>query len=386
MQLPFVQVHTAPFQRKDHGATLAGKVLSDECIRNMPVPQQVNGLQWDLSSTEERRQLLEADQSSEQTQSVEKEDNAQSKPPVAAEPEEDSSEGSVGAFIKGAVGGDYYENDSWSATAGKFVGGFHPAADARDISAAATHIAQGKDGAWADLGWSLVGSVPLVGDTIKAVGKGADVAKAAGKSGDDIAGTAGRTVGKTGDEVTASGKTGDVKSAEAGGVGVKSDFKTHGVNVDPSSIPEGRALMKELKKANPDMSRDKINDLAKGMLESGKDVPVVRAVKPDETLYKIVPKGDNVSDYTPYFTSKKQLDALQENPKNISDTMGLPKSSEAAKYDVYQIKPKEGKTPKVFDSKVASTTEGQTTRKGGGDQTIVPNRPDWTTPEKVEGI
>jgi len=56
------------------------------------------------------------------------------------------------------------------------------------------------------------------------------------------------------------------------------------------------------------------------------------------------------------------------------------------KYDVYQINPKEGKTPKVFDSKVASTTEGQVTRKGGGDQTIVPNRPDWTTPEKVGEI
>ena len=163
-------------------------------------------------------------------------------------------------------------------------------------------------------------------------------------------------------------------------------FTTHGLNVNPATIPEGRALMKELKKANPDMSPDRINDLAKGMLESGKDIPIIKTAKPDETLYKIVPKGDDVTGYTPYFTSKKQLDALKENPKGISDTMGLPKSSEAVKYDVYQIKPKEGKTPKVFNSKVASTTEGQITKKGGGDQTIVPNRPDWTTPEKVGEI
>ena len=45
--------------------------------------------------------------------------------------------------------------------------------------------------------------------------------------------------------------------------------------------------------------------------------------------------------------------------------MGLPKSSEAVQYDVYQMKPKNGKTPKVFDSEVASTTKGRITRKGG---------------------
>ncbi|MCF6252714.1 MAG: hypothetical protein L3J75_15820 [Methylococcaceae bacterium] len=84
--------------------------------------------------------------------------------------------------------------------------------------------------------------------------------------------------------------------------------------------------------------------------------------------------------------TKKQLDVLKENPKNIPNTMGLPKSSEAVKYDVYQIMPKSGKTPKVFDSKVASTTEGKVARIGGGDQTIVPNRTDWTKAEKVGEI
>jgi len=163
-------------------------------------------------------------------------------------------------------------------------------------------------------------------------------------------------------------------------------FTTHGVDVDPTSIPEGVALIKELKKANPNMDTEDVERLAGGFLKSGKDVPIIRNAKPDEVLYKVVPKGNKVTDYTPYFTSKKQLDILKENPKSIPDTMGLPKSSEAVKYDVYQIKPKEGKTPKLFDSKVASTTEGQVTRKGGGDQTIVPNRPDWTKAEKVGEI
>ena len=163
-------------------------------------------------------------------------------------------------------------------------------------------------------------------------------------------------------------------------------FNTHGLDVDPISIPEGRELMEELARVNPNLSNNKIRELAKEQLASGKEIPIVRAAKPNETLYKVAPKGDDVSGYTPYFMSKKQLDALKENPGNIPDTMGLPKSSEAVKYDVYQIKPKEGKTPKVFDSKVASTTEGQITRKGGGNQTIVPNRSDWTTPQKVGEI
>ncbi len=151
-------------------------------------------------------------------------------------------------------------------------------------------------------------------------------------------------------------------------------------------LTEGRALMEELAKTNPDLPDDEIWKIAKDTLNSGKEIPIVRTAKPDETLYKVVPKSDEVKGHTPYFMSKKQLDALKENPGNIPDTMGLPKSSEAVKYDVYQIKPQEGKTPKIFDSKVASTTEGQITRKGGGDQTIVPNRPDWTTPEKVGEI
>ena len=113
-------------------------------------------------------------------------------------PVAETSEESLSAFTKGVVAGDFYENDSWSATAGKIVGGLAPPADARDVAAAVTHIAQGKEGAWSDLGWSLIGSVPLIGDTIKAIGKGSDVARGATKAS-----------GKTVDGIAASGKTAD---------------------------------------------------------------------------------------------------------------------------------------------------------------------------------
>jgi len=120
-----------------------------------------------------------------------------------AENTAEENEESFGAFVKGVVGGDFYENDSWSATGGKILGGLAPPADARDVAAAVTHIAQGIEGAWSDLGWSLVGSVPLVGDTIKAVGKGSDAASGAA-----------RAAGKNGDEVTASAKSVDIEGVK----------------------------------------------------------------------------------------------------------------------------------------------------------------------------
>jgi hypothetical protein len=60
----------------------------------------------------------------------------------------------------------------FSATAGKIVGGLNPLADARDIAAGVKHVAEGKDGAWVDLGTATLGAIPLIGDAGKAVIRG----------------------------------------------------------------------------------------------------------------------------------------------------------------------------------------------------------------------
>jgi hypothetical protein len=92
---------------------------------------------------------------------------------VASEPANAKrNEEGVGAFFEGAVAGDFSENDSWSATAGKIVGGLNPLADARDIVAGVKHVAEGKDGAWIDLGTATLGAIPLVGDAGKALIRG----------------------------------------------------------------------------------------------------------------------------------------------------------------------------------------------------------------------
>jgi hypothetical protein len=90
------------------------------------------------------------------------------KPPETPAP---SQEG-VGSFLEGAVAGDFSDNDSWSATAGKIVGGLNPLADVRDIAAGVKHVAEGKDGAWVDLGTATLGAIPLVGDAGKALIRG----------------------------------------------------------------------------------------------------------------------------------------------------------------------------------------------------------------------
>jgi hypothetical protein len=90
------------------------------------------------------------------------------KPPETPAP---SQEG-LGSFLEGAVAGDFSDNDSWSATAGKIVGGLNPLADVRDIAAGMKHVSEGKDGAWVDLGTATLGAIPLVGDAGKALIRG----------------------------------------------------------------------------------------------------------------------------------------------------------------------------------------------------------------------
>jgi hypothetical protein len=90
----------------------------------------------------------------------------------------------VGSFLDGAVLGNFSDNDSWSATAGQVVTGFIPIvgqiADARDTIASIGQVIEGKPGGWLNLGASVVGWVPGIGDAAKAAIRGTDKAVEAG--------------------------------------------------------------------------------------------------------------------------------------------------------------------------------------------------------------
>jgi len=86
-----------------------------------------------------------------------------------------SQEG-FGSFVEGLVKGNLSDNDSWSATLGGVVGGLIPgvglAADIRDLGAAVSHIADGREGAWLEMGAAVIGFVPG-GDIAKGIAKSA---------------------------------------------------------------------------------------------------------------------------------------------------------------------------------------------------------------------
>lgn len=68
------------------------------------------------------------------------------------------------AFLTGALGGDFADNDSYSALAGQTAAGFVPVlgqiGDARDIAAAGSDVVEGAPGAWGRLGINLVAVIP----------------------------------------------------------------------------------------------------------------------------------------------------------------------------------------------------------------------------------
>lgn len=118
---------------------------------------------------------------------------------TAPQPEQKTSEEGVGSFFEGLVKGDFSGNDSWSATAGQVIGGFIPVVgqigDARDTISAIGDVAQGKEGAWGNLGLAAVAWVPGVGDIAKgairggekAVDAGSEVAQQATRHSDEVA-------------------------------------------------------------------------------------------------------------------------------------------------------------------------------------------------------
>lgn len=103
-------------------------------------------------------------------------------------------------------------------------------------------------------------------------------------------------------------------------------------------------------------------------------------------LVKIVPQGQNVSRYSPFFTTMDELQSVKKSGQTLADRFGLPIKSEAPVYDIYKIT--STSESKVFISKVAPTSElgGLVEREGKAIQYIVPSRSTWEPPVHVGTI
>ncbi len=167
-----------------------------------------------------------------------------------------------------------------------------------------------------------------------------------------------------------------------------STFKTNGLDRNAAdrylSTPEGEQLLDELGRSDPKATPSQIYRRAVDLLSTGSNSPAVKDAPPQ--LVKIVPQGQQVSEYSPFFATPEELRSAAASGKSLSDYFGLPLKSTASTYDIYQITPKA--PAKVFVSKVAPTSElgGAVRNSGGASQTLVPNRNAWSPPVHVGTI
>ncbi len=146
--------------------------------------------------------------------------------------------------------------------------------------------------------------------------------------------------------------------------------------------PPGQELLADLAAADPASPAATIRARAIDQLGTGADDP--KLAKHAAMLVKIVPHGQSVSPYSPYFAAVAAMKAACESPLRLADSFAVPLKSEAETYDLYEIRPAKGAAA-CFVSVVAPTSElaGLALRPGGAVQSLVPNRGAWTQPVLV---
>ncbi|WP_353221227.1 hypothetical protein [Salinisphaera sp. S4-8] len=158
------------------------------------------------------------------------------------------------------------------------------------------------------------------------------------------------------------------------------EFTPLGVRANPLNSEEGRTMLRELAKEDPNASLRTLNQRAKANLQSGRTLPQVGLAESGTELMKVVPRGERVGHHSPFFATREEMLKLTQKPEKLADSLGLPASSESSAYDLYSITPKPGRNPTIFTSEVAPTVEGSIRRQGGATQTVVPYRGDWSEP------
>ncbi len=134
----------------------------------------------------------------------------------------------------------------------------------------------------------------------------------------------------------------EVKQQHATEIAKSTTFAPHGVSekapIAYLRTPEGKLYWQRLLEADPNAPIDKLSGRAIEQLTSGRDLPRMETIS--EPLVKIVPAGDKVTSYTPYFAKLSEFEDALAKGHNLNDRFGLPLKSEAPVYDVYEIRPK----------------------------------------------
>jgi hypothetical protein len=153
-------------------------------------------------------------------------------------------------------------------------------------------------------------------------------------------------------------------------------FKPQGLS--KSDVPE--AVYQEMLKASS-APLDLKEDIVNSFIKSGSSVPVQESFKAGDALFKIVPKGDGVTDFSPFWLKKSEIDKLKK-VGNVEENLGLPLKSHAVEYDVYKITAKQ--SGDVFNSTIAPTIQNGYKTIGGAQQSLVLDRGIWSSAVKIE--
>jgi filamentous hemagglutinin len=172
-----------------------------------------------------------------------------------------------------------------------------------------------------------------------------------------------------------------------------SDFVPNGIKATPEVMnsPQVQAMIQELRAGSPALSADEAKNFVTQWIQSGSTLPSTATAAPGSILIKVVPKGEGVTPYTPYWMSAEQARAIATmTPEQAGKALGLP-AEQAWKIlnggvDFYAITPKSGVVPKVFVSDVAATGQGAVNNVANAQQVIVPNRSLWTAPKPINPL
>lgn len=160
----------------------------------------------------------------------------------------------------------------------------------------------------------------------------------------------------------------DWNSSEPNGLEVK----------DPRDYPAGKKMYQSL--LDNGLEAGIALTISRELLESGVSEPDVVSLPAGAELYKIVPEASGApGENSPYFMTKEMLESLPEDPTEAGSYLGLPQV--ASSYDVYSIQAKTDVV--VYQSEIApySVNNGTFQRSGGGVQTLVLNRKQFTSPK-----
>ncbi|MFA7556072.1 MAG: hypothetical protein WCY88_17655 [Spongiibacteraceae bacterium] len=146
---------------------------------------------------------------------------------------------------------------------------------------------------------------------------------------------------------------------------------------DPRDFAVGTRMYVSLleKGLEPDLALT----ITRELLESGISEPKIVKLVPGDQLYKVVPKnGGPPREHSPYFMTKDMLDELPRETSDAASILGLPQAPDS--FDIYSITAKTD--VEVFQSEIApfSVNGGEYLRSGGGTQTLVTNRGQFTSP------